>query len=67
MSKSPTKLWFGILLQKRRVHIAQALFGAGIPAPEQGEKAYIRAALKRIFSLSFWNFCMKSTQKENIF
>ena len=45
MCKKPTKLWFSILLQNRTVHVVQPLFGAGIPAPEQGEEKYIRAAL----------------------
>ena len=45
MYKNPTEFLFGILLQKRTVHVAEGFFGAGIPAPEQGEKADIRTAL----------------------
>ena len=66
MSKNPTKLWFIILLQKHTVHVAQDFSGVGVTAPEQGRKFYIKAALGIIFPLSFWNFCIKSTEKENI-
>ena len=49
MYKNHTELWFIILLQNYTVHVAHLLFGAGIPAREQGEKVYIKATLEKIF------------------
>ena len=63
MSKNPTKLWFIILLQKHALHAAQKIFVAAVRAPEQSRRFYIKTALEIIFSLSFWNFCIKSPEK----
>ena len=53
MCENHTELPYSILLRNSTVPVVQVLFGVGIPAPKQGENAYIRAALERIFSLSF--------------